>query len=298
MRGMSPAGWFDYKGKANYQSFIVVIDRTVFLISTTAIIFFLRNENVIIIISVAQLIARMITLIMEWRYVALTADLIKKPVYSFVKKLMGVNAWVWFGGIGNLLMTQANQLMLNSKFGPKELALYGFSFQITLIIRLLQQQILRLITPSIAVVTENVRENAGIIKKKLLNFCILNILLSLAILIPTYFLVPYVIVHFISKDFLGALPVLNILYIWILLFGVAIIINQFLIGLQLQRLFFISTTIFGLLSLLLASVFINEYGAKGAALSLLISHLCSVIFQLWVILRKINQEVNVKISTE
>jgi O-antigen/teichoic acid export membrane protein len=298
VRGMSPMAWFDFKGKANYHSVIILIDRLLFLTLCVSIIFFFKNAQAILYIALAQLISRIITLTIEWKYVSGTTNLIKKPVYSFIKKIIGENVWIWLAAMGNLLMTQANQLILHNKFGPKELALYGFSFQVIIIIRLLQQQILRLVTPSIALATQNVQNNPLGVRKKLYKFCGLNILSTLAILLPTYFLAPYVISHFINKDFLGTLPVLNILYIWVTLLGVAIIISQFLVGLKLQRFFFIGTTIFGLLSILLAYAFVNKYGATGAAISLLISHFCSIIFQLWIVLKKINKEANAKIITQ
>ncbi|MBG9375483.1 oligosaccharide flippase family protein [Panacibacter sp. DH6] len=292
MRGMSPMPWFDYKGKANYHSSILLIDRLIFVAATLLIVFFYKNEQAIISIALAQFLARAITIFLEWKYVASTAKLTLKPVYTEIKTIARDNVWVWLGAMGNLLMTQVNQLMIDGKFGVKELALYGFAFQVIMVIRLLQQQILRLITPTIAVITHNIQTHAKQARKKLLQFCSLNILLSSCIVLPAYFIMPYFI-EIVNKDFLGALPVLNVLYVWILLFGVAIIINQFLIGLRLQKFFFISTTVFGLLSLGLAEIFIEEYGSIGAAMSLLIAHSCSVLFQLFIVLRKIKKEANV-----
>ena len=292
IRGMSPMPWFDFKGKANYHSLILLIDRVLFISATLAIIYFYNNEQAIITISFAQLLTRILTILLEWQFVASTAKLVIRPVYDAIKRIAKDNVWVWLGAMGNLLMTQVNQLMIDGKFGVKELALYGFAFQVIMVIRLLQQQILRLITPAIAVITSNIQTKAKHAQKKLFQFCGLNIVLSTCIILPAYFIMPYLIEHYINKDFLGALPVLNVLYRWILLFGVAIIINQFLIGLRLQKFFFISTTVFGLLSLVLAEIFIGKYGSMGAAVSLLIAHTCSVLFQLFVVLRKIKKEAN------
>lgn len=295
IRGMSPMPWFDFKGRANYHSLILLIDRVLFISATLAIIYFYKNEHAIITISLAQLITRVLTILLEYHFVASTAKLVIKPIYYAIKRIVVDNVWVWLGAIGNLLMTQANQLMIDGKFGVKELALYGFAFQVIMVIRLLQQQILRLITPAIAIITSNIQTKAKHAQKKLFQFCGLNVALSICIILPAYYLMPYFIAHYINKDFLGALPVLNVLYVWILLFGVAIIINQFLIGLRLQKFFFISTTVFGLLSLVLAEIFIGKYGSMGAAVSLLIAHACSVLFQLFVVLKKIKKEANAAI---
>ncbi len=285
-RGMAPVAWFDYKGKANFQSIILVIDRVLFFISAAIIIFFLKNEKAIIYVSFAQLLCRLITLGIEWNFVLDTTQHIFKPVYYTIKELMRNNIWVWLAGIGNLLMTQINQLILNTKFGPKELANYGLALQIVTIIRLLQTQLLRLMAPSIAEVTAN-NKNAQQILKKIFRYCGLTFILTLCVILPLYLLSPYIILQFIGKDYLTAVPVLNVLYVWITFYGLALIISQFSLGLLLQRLSFISTSVFGLFSVILAHVFVNQYQSVGAALSLLISHFCSVLFLFFIVLKKI-----------
>ncbi|HRI21264.1 MAG TPA: oligosaccharide flippase family protein [Panacibacter sp.] len=289
VRGMTPSAWFDFKGKMNYQTAIMLLDRLLFLACMVIIIFFSEDKQAIFHAAIAQLICRMITLAMEWKFVFRTAQIALKPAGDFILLLVKENVWVWLAAIGNLLMTQANQFILNHKTGPKELALYGLAFQIITAIRLLQSQLLRLSSPSIAKFTENANGNGAETIKKLYSFCGLTLVLSLGVVVPTYFVTPYIIKTFIGGQYLSSLPVLNVLYVWSLLFGVAIIINQFLIGLRLQRFFFISTAVFGLLSLLLANIFTEKYGAIGAALSLLLSHFCSVIFQFVIVLRTLKK---------
>ena len=286
VRGMSVMPWFDYKGKANYHSIIMLVDRVLFLCFTVVLIFFLKNEKAVIYVSFAQLATRILALSMEWRFVLKSTKLNFKPVYETIKKIINDNVWVWLAGIGNLLMTQANQLILNEKFGAEELANYGLAIQVIAIIRLLQTQLQRLTVPSIASVTADTND-ANEILRKLSRFCGLTFLLSLGIILPAYFLTPFVIEKFIGVQYLSAIPVLNVLYAWSLLYGVAIIINQFLIGLRLQRFFFVSTAVFGLLSLVLAEFFVDRYKAMGAAISLLIAHFCSVVFQFSIVLKKI-----------
>jgi len=212
-------------------------------------------------------------------------------VFATIKKLIWDNIWLWFANIGNLLMTQANQLILNNKFGPKELANYGLAFQVITIIRLLQTQLLRLTAPSIADVTQE-GGNASEILQYLYKYCALTLALTLALVIPVYFLTPYFIHQFIGKDFSTAIPVLYILYIWSVFYGAALINSQFLIGLRLQRLSFFSTCFFGLLSLVLAQVFVEKYKAMGAALSLVISHLSSVLFQFFIVYIRVKKLQN------
>jgi len=287
-RGMAPMPWFDFKGKANYQSLILLLERILFFITAIVLIFFFENQKAVIFISFAQLITRLIALFIEWKFVFATSVHIFKPAYDTIKKIIRENVWVWLAGLGSLLMTQANQIILHNKFGPKELANYGLAFQIITVIRLLQTQLLRLTAPSIAVVTQP-GQNPQQILQYLYKYCSLTFILTLFIIIPIYFLTPYFIHQFVGKDFSTAIPVLNVLYIWSCFYGAALINTQFLIGLRLQKIAFFSTSFFGLLSLILAQLFINRYKATGAALSLVVSHFCSILFQFIIVYMNIKK---------
>ncbi len=255
-RGMSPMPWFDFKGKANYQSVILVFERILFFVTAAVLVFFLKNEKTVIFI-------------------------------SFVRE----NVWVWLAGLGNILMTQANQIILQDRFGPKELANYGLAIQVITIVRLLQTQLQRLTAPTIAEITHDLQNGTKTIKT-LYQFSILSLVLTLVMIVPLFFLSPYLIQKFVGKEYLYSIPVLNVLYLWVLFYGVAMIISQFLLGLHLQRFAFISTCFFGLLSLLLARIFVDKYQSTGAALSLLISHFCSVLFLFFIVLKKIKRAAN------
>jgi len=287
-RGMAPIPWFDFKGKANCQSLILLFERILFFITAAILIFFLKNEKTVILISFIQLITRLLALAVEWKFVLRTSLHFFKPQYITTRKIIGENIWVWLAGLGNLLMTQANQVILQNKFGPKELANYGLALQVITIVRLLQIQLQRLTAPTIAEVT-NGKQNSANSLKALCQFSILSLTLTLFIIIPLFFLSPYLIEKFVGKEYLYSIPVLNVLYLWSLFYGVATIVSQFLLGFHLHRFAFISTGIFGLLSLLLAKVFVDKYQSTGAALSLLISHFCSVLFLLFILLKKMKE---------
>jgi len=290
-RGMSPMPWFDFKGKANYQSVILVFERILFFVTAAVLVFFLKNEKTVIFISFVQLITRLIALCIEWKFVLRTSTHIFKPIYGAIKKIIRENVWVWLAGLGNILMTQANQIILQDRFGPKELANYGLAIQVITIVRLLQTQLQRLTAPTIAEITHDLQNGTKTIKT-LYQFSILSLVLTLVMIVPLFFLSPYLIQKFVGKEYLYSIPVLNVLYLWVLFYGVAMIISQFLLGLHLQRFAFISTCFFGLLSLLLARIFVDKYQSTGAALSLLISHFCSVLFLFFIVLKKIKRAAN------
>lgn len=286
-RGMSPIPWFDYKGKANYQSLILLADRSLFLIGCIILLLFFKNDQVVLWVCIIQLVIRFFSLAWEWKYVTTTAQVKLKPVYAVIKKVISSNALVWVASLSSILIFQVNQLILDDKCGPAEMAVYGIAMQIMTILRLLQMQLARILSPSIANISQYPFENSNVIRKKLIQYCGINFFASSAIIIPVYFLAPWFIKVFIGKEYTASLAVMNVLYIWALVSAVGIIINQFLISLHLQSYLFITSVLSGILAVILAYVFIDPFKAKGAAFSMLAAHLFSAVLQIIFILKKI-----------
>lgn len=287
-QGLTVSGWFDFKGKMSLQSLYGVVGRLTFLIAIIIIMIFPSSYYTVIYIAAILLVSRMLSLMLEWRFVGRTANLAFKESFSFIKLILKNNIWVWWAAIGNLLMTQVNQFILTNKVGPSELAYYGIAFQSIMLIQILQQQINRLTAPSIADVTASETLDSDRVLRKLKKYCLTSFLSSALILFPLYLITPLIISTFLGDSYLPAIPVMNTLYIWSAFYGMALINNQFLIGLHKQRAYFQTTFIFGVISIFLAFILIDLYQAKGAALSLLIAHSASIIFQFVIVFRAIN----------
>ena len=284
--GISPRAWFDYSGKIHRNAIYSLLDRLLFLIATILLIFFFDTlPDMVVWIVAFSFLGRLLGGILEWSYLLKNI----KGKFSIIKSDLAFvakeNIWVWLAAIGNLFMTQANQLILDDVKGAATLALYGFAFQFIMLIRLLQSQILRLTTPSIAEITKI--NKPKVIISALLRYSLLSVGLTLVLVIPIYLFAPTIIRLLVGEKFLSALPVLNTLLIWITFYGVAIVNNQFLLSLRLQKYYFYVTLFFGLFSLLLAYYFIGKYAEVGAAYSLIIAHFASIIVQLILVLNRI-----------
>lgn len=286
-QGLTVQAWFDVNEKMSLHAVFSVIGRSVFLIGIVIVLFFLRNEYAILWAAFLLLLSRLITLFLEWNFVLSSVRLIFKEAVPILKKIVSTNSWVWLAAIGNLLMTQGNQLILKDQAGIKQLAYYSVAFQIIMLVRMLQSQIVRLVAPSIANITNDKFE--GDIIPKFLRFCGISFLASSVILLPLYFLTPFIVNNFLGEEFIPAIPVMNVLYVWVSIYGIALINNQFLIGLRKEKTFLKITVIFGLLSLILAYFLIKEFHAVGGALSLLIAHLSSIIFQFLIVIKTIKK---------
>ena len=294
--GIGPMAWFDYKGKMSQHALQGAVEKLIYICLAALIIFFWRDKQVVAKVVLALLTARVIMSVVEWSFVWHTISRPFDAIGPYIRQIIKDNTWVWLATIGNLLMTQANQLILESYSGKAELANYGLGFQIIMLVRLFQRQIQRLATPAISAVTD---KKSGVVAKsaaiKMYKYCGLVFGLTLVFVVPIYLLAPWFVPLLAGEKFLDAVPVLNILLVWVSLYGAALINNQFLLGLHLQRSLFWTTTIFGLFSLFLAWWLIPIYQARGAALSLLIAHFSSIAVQFYLVIRKLgSKEIDVE----
>ena len=289
----SPKQWFDYIGKIHLNATLGVAERLLFLIGMVALVF-IHTDNVVVWIAALFLSSKVLLSIIEWSVIFSGIKSGFHHLNSRFTEIVKNNSWIWFAAIGNLLMLQYNQIVLEDSYGLGQLAAFGLAFQLIQLIILLQGQILRLSTPEIASVTA--RGNKKEIAKELIKTTGYVLVGTLLLMLPFYLFAPYFVEHVIGKDFTDSIPVFNVLLIWVLIYGMAAINNQFLISLHLQKPYFVITMIFGLLSLFTAYYFVGQYGALGAALSLLIAHAGSIFAQMilvWSHLNKLDNSVTV-----
>ncbi len=286
--GIGPRAWFDFKGKIQNHAVFLFIERLIFFSGTIYLLFRGGEQAIILLVGWVLLIGRLIMSFFEWSFVVRTIEKPKwKSVKASLKPLIFQNSWVWLAAINNLIMTNANQLILDQQLGTKQLGYYGLAFQLIMLVQLMQGQVLRLTTPSIAEAVQKTK-GWGILNKYRLDL-LRCVGLTIAMLIPIYFLAPYLIEWLVGKDYAGALPVLRVLCFWSLVYGLALINNQYLLSYHLQKSFFSITLVFGLISIYLVYAFIPLYGVVGAALSLLTAHFGSVFVQSLMVLRKMHK---------
>ncbi len=286
--GVSPKAWFDYTGQVRKHALYMFLDKLIFFVGALLILFFARTDQIIVHICLVLLLGRLTLVGLEWRYVFQTTrqrfDAALKPI---IKSLLFRNSWVWLAAIGNLMMTNMNQFLLESKLGTTQLGQYGLALQLISLILLVQSQVLRLSAPSIAEVTK--ASDGRRIRRSLRNHSLLTFGLSLAVLVPVYLLTPLFIRYFLGHSFDQAIPIFKVFCLWGLVYGQALICNQYLLSLHLQRYYFYIALSFGILSIFLAYLFIGWFGAVGAVFSLLTAHSGSVLVQLILVLYQIKK---------
>lgn len=277
IRGLSPIAWYDVTKRMNLQSVFVLIDRSLYISAILAMIFV--DQVLLLNIALALVLSRVVSFLLEWgflfrKYGRELRSVISAKNFIPSKSFFSSNVLVWGAGIGNLMMTQFNQVLLESRSSLKEMAYYGIAFQIVIFVKLFQKQILRYLAPQLA---SRILNRVAI---KKMNGELLRVLLySSLITIPLFIFSPYIISNLLGERYIPAQSTLNVLLIWITLYGVGLIINQYLLNLRKEKSFIYVTLIYGLMSLVIGYFLIGIYGALGAALTLLIAHFLSIITQ-------------------
>ena len=110
-----------------------------------------------------------------------------------------------------------------------------------------------------------------------------------AIGIGVFFVGRFAILNFLADTYQASIPILMALSLWCVVLGPAMIINRFLLCVRLEKYFLYSAVVFGLLAIVLGYFMIPSLQGVGAALTLVISHALSAIFQLVVTIRQMHR---------
>lgn len=268
--------WYDISGQINAHALIVLTEKFIFFSSVVFIVAIDGERSFEFIIS-SLLITRLTFLLIEFRLSKIKNNLIDNFSIRKIVQLASFNFLICLSSAGNILMTSINQIILLNKTSAKLLANYGLAFQFSMIIRLLQLQIVRLSAPKIAQVTKPSISNRMKLKA-FIRLVTLSFSLTLIIIIPFYLLSPIIIPVF-NSQYLDSIPILNILFIWNLIFSIGLISSQFVIGLKHEQFYFFTTIFSGGSSILFSLYFVPIYQGVGAAISLLLAHSLSICLQ-------------------
>lgn len=285
---LSPKAWLDCQYKMHISAGITFAEKLAYAISIVSLI--LNGfEGIGATLAAACLLAtRALSITGTWLYASKSYS----PVLTDVKKNAGYlasqNGLILGAAVANLLMTHANQLLLEHNNGTEKLAHYSVAYQITLLIQLLQSQFVRLLAPRMAKLTRP-GEPTEHMRPHLLRYTLYSLAATAVIVLPVAAAAPWLI-GLVDQRYLEAASPLRILCIWLLLYGPGLIINQFLLGLRLHKTFFAITLSAGATALACGQLLVPRYNGVGVALSLLLSHGASIAAQfatVWIMIGRL-----------
>ncbi len=283
---VSPAAWFDAQYRMHYHALITFFERLIYAL----LIYFLvttSGARGAVSVSLLLLFTRAGSMLFQTYCVRehLHVDLrTLKPTAAW---LFSSNFLIVLAAISNLFISHWNQLVLEDKLSSEHLGYYALAFQMIAVVTLLQGQILRIFFPKIATLTARHADprRAG---RAMLGYMTISSGLSFAVVLPLYFSAPLLLKHYFPPSYSASLAPLRLLCLWAVFNGGARIINAFLINLRLEREFFWSSLLGGLIAVGLGMLLIPKFGESGVALALLISHPVSVSAQAIFVAREIS----------
>ena len=185
--------------------------------------------------------------------------------------LVQKNWLVWLAALGGLVVGMLNQPVLEHYAGYAELGGYAAAWQIMLVGNMFVSQVSRIGRPAMARYTHQ-----EIPRDRLIRFLLKYSAMMTAVVIPLVLamvLAPdYIFRKLFRPEYAIAANTLPILGWYLLFFSVGQVALQYVFCVRLEKIYFLSVVIAGIISICLCFTMIPRYLCIGAAWTLLISH--------------------------
>jgi PST family polysaccharide transporter len=207
----------------------------------------------------------------KWVFRRIDFGVIKTPLVSVAVDLSESNFWIWLASMVALSFGSLNQVILRHYCGAAELGGYAASWQIASAVLLLFTQVGRIGNPLTA---HNTKPKAY--KKARIHFLLrysgLMLLTAAPICAPLFAFPELILKTLFKPEYVSAAPVLRVFAIYMLAVSLGIVAAQYVVSSRMERTYFASIIVGGILSITLCLVLIPRMAGYGAALALLIAH--------------------------
>lgn len=207
----------------------------------------------------------------RWAFRRIDFGVIKASLTSVVADLSKSNSWIWLATVGALSFGTLNQIILKHYCGPGELGSYAACWQIVAAAMLLLTQVSRVGNPATARVTRP--ESNGCRRKSfLLKYSCVMAAVALPVVIPSVLFPGWIMKTIFKPEYASSAAILRILGIYLMVFSLGCVASQYIVLARMEKLYFTSVIVGGVLSILFCLLLIPKLGGMGAAISLLIAH--------------------------
>ena len=273
---LMPTAWLDVRQQMGVSAAVMLGERLLFAFLAVMTLVLCSDFWLPVVVILCMVTARLLAFPVHWLLAARSFRPTTRNLTANIRNLTRENILVLGGALSALMLTHVNQIVLGHQSGAAHLGYYAIAFQFVSLVTLVQAQVLRLVTPRIAELTHYV---TGATRRAMIVYCLRSFLLTLLLVLPLMLLTPWLLATCFRAEYQAAAVPLRVLCVWVILYGPALIVNQFLLCLHLNRAYLLLTMISGTLALLLGQLFIPRFGATGVALALLCSHVVSMTAQ-------------------
>lgn len=276
-------GWFDFMERLRQHAAILFVERLLLVLGAVAAIgwWYLDAVTLGLMTVASVLITLLVELIIMLRRVDLSELKIKRLLHETMD-ILNRYSWVWLLTLSNMLMTSFGQMVLYSRGGQNELAYLGLALQFSAVARLFMQQVVRLHGASIAVKTDETQDRKELMGHMARTIGIV-VLGGIALFVIIGCIATIILSVFFDKKYMAAIPTVWTLGLWVIVLGVGLNVNRYIIGLGLQKAVFFASALWGSVSIILTYLLAPEYGALGFAFVLLGCHAASVLSQFFIL---------------
>ena len=237
------------------------------------VVLFVPDKLSIGLIGVGTILSAVLYLFMQqrWAFRRIEFYKAKESLAKAAIKLGFANLLVWAATIGCLSFGVLNQLVLKYFRGNAELGGYAAAWQIVAVAMLLLNQVARIGKPATARITrEGTDKNTR--RRFLLKYSAVMFATASPIALGAILWPDVILKVLFRPEYAPAAGALRILGIYIALFSLGLVASQYVIAARMEKVYFASVIVGGILSVLLCLFLIPKLGGMGAAISLLIAH--------------------------
>ena len=211
----------------------------------------------------------------RWAFKRIDFGGISKSIFSATLALARGNLVIWFSALGCLSFGVINQIILKFYGGKGSLGGYAAAWQIVALGMLFLGQVARIGNPATARIAK-----PGISKSEKITFLVKYSAVMFLVVFPVSLaaiVCPEFILRLIYEpEYVSAAGAFRIMGIYMMVYSLGLVASQYIISARMEKTYFASVIVGGVLSVILCFTLIPKLFEAGAALALLIAHSTSM----------------------
>lgn len=273
MLGLELRAVYDSWGKMSRHAIYSLVERCLYFVAVWLMIILAPKSFGVFWLGVFTVATAIFYIILQcnWAFKRIDFSGIKKSIFDNTLVLAKDNLIIWFSCLGCLSFGVMNQIILKFYGGKEALGGYAAGWQIISIAILFLTQIARIGNPATARITRpDISKKAKvkfIIKYSAVMFIVVFPICLAAIVWPEF------ILRLIYKpEYASAAGALRVMGIYMMVFSLGLVASQYVVSARMEKVYFLSAIVGGILSIIFCILLIPSMGDTGAALALLVSH--------------------------
>ncbi len=251
-----------------------LIQKSLYLAIIWAILLLNPQGLSLLFIGLASLGSITTYLLLQHRWVMLHKTQVESPqrvTWRDLWRMAKTYFSLFIGSLIGLSFTSFNQIILKHQAGSSELGGYAASWQVVSIAMLFLTQISRIGYPATARITLPTVDRPQR-TRFLFKYSSVMILTAAVVCVPVILFPGTILTHIFKPEYASDAMILRCMGVYTLMFALGLVASQYVIAAHLHKVYLLSVSLGGVLSIVLCLILIPKLSGLGAVLSLLLSH--------------------------